>query len=57
MNEVATLETPYDLILIPVITYLITPLAIIVPFSFPFESTIAIPWNHEFTIYIYMDRK
>lgn len=51
-EDAATLEIHYYQTQILVLKNLVTPLTIIVPPPFPFESTKFIPWNYDSVVYI-----
>lgn len=64
MDEVDTLEIPYDLTHVPIeipydpililaTAYPVTPLVITVPSPFTFDSTKEVPWNYDSEVYIY----
>ncbi|XP_050889426.1 uncharacterized protein LOC127094663 [Lathyrus oleraceus] len=52
-DEVSTLEIPYYPVQIPVENAPTTPLVIVVPAPFSYESTKAIPWNYNSTNYLH----
>ncbi|XP_050908890.1 uncharacterized protein LOC127122628 [Lathyrus oleraceus] len=52
-NEVSTLEIPYYPVQLPVENAPTTPLVIVVPAPFPYESAKAVPWNYNSTAYLH----